>query len=143
MKLFVLICLVFFALRGSAQTAPDSSVVMSFRIFYPSGAIELHEDYLRPQENGSHYGTQFVELSDGVRTIRVQNKDGFSFCASPYTPDVLDKTAHDDELPTPKSTYLYADFYMSGIGSNSCGPLPTFQYRTPHNATASMTIIFK
>lgn len=46
MKLTVLICLIAFALGGSAQTSPDSSVVMRFRIFYPVGAVELHEDYM-------------------------------------------------------------------------------------------------
>jgi len=99
--------------------------------------------YIKPQENGSHYGTQFMEITDGSKTIRVQNRDGFSFNASPYPTEVIERAMHDEELPVSRGTYLYTDFFMSGIGSNSCGPLPTYKYRTPHQGTASLTIMFK
>ena len=46
MKLFVFICLLGLALRGTAQTASDSSVAMRFRIYYPVGKTALREDYM-------------------------------------------------------------------------------------------------
>ena len=99
--------------------------------------------YIKPQENGSHYGTQYAEITDGKTTVRLQNADGFSFCASPYSACTLEKTKHDDELPASDAVYLYADYYMSGIGSNSCGPRLNERYRTPDCGKGEIDIIIK
>lgn len=99
--------------------------------------------YIKPQENGSHYGTGYAEISNGINTVRLQSAAGFSFCASPYSVETLAKTAHDDELPPFGDTYLYADYYMSGIGSNSCGPALASRYRVPDEGKSEIDIIIK
>lgn len=99
--------------------------------------------YIRPQENGSHYGTNFAEICNGENTVRLQNSVGFSFCASPYSIETIEKTAHDDELPVSDATYLNADYFMSGIGSNSCGPTLNERYRVPNEGESEIEILIK
>lgn len=99
--------------------------------------------YIRSQENGSHYGTLYAEITDGKTTVRLQNGTGFSFCASPYSIKTIEDARHDDSLPESDATYLYADFYMSGIGSNSCGPELNAKYRTPDSGKGEVDIIIK
>ena len=71
MKLFVFICLICMALGGNAQTSPDTaSVVMKFRIFYPVGKAELHEDYM---DNAStlHRIQKYLEKSPQIDSITI------------------------------------------------------------------------
>lgn len=90
---------------------------------------EMHEDYLKPQENGSHWGCSSVNLatSDG-RKVLVSGAE-FSFNASRYTQEELTKKAHNFELEKSPYTVLCLDGYMSGCGSNSCGPELFEKYR--------------
>ena len=97
--------------------------------------------YVRPQENGSHYGTEYLELTNGKNTLRAEGD--FSFSLSPYGIKTLMRTAHDDELPKSDGTYLCLDYYMSGIGSGSCGPQLADKYKAPDKGEGSITIIVK
>ncbi len=96
--------------------------------------------YIKPQENGSHYDCDYMTLSDGKRTLRAEDK--FSFCVSPYSIEQLATIEHDFELPAQESTYLYLDYYMSGIGSNSCGPWLDVKYQVPSKGTGVITLTF-
>ena len=53
----------------------------------------------------------------------------FSFNASVYTQEELTNKAHSFELQECGSTVLCLDYAQSGIGSNSCGPELSKQYR--------------
>ena len=81
----------------------------------------LHEDYIKPQENGSRCGCRFVELSDGQNIIRADGLD-FSFNVSHYTQEELTEKKHNFELTECENIVLCIDYRQSGIGSNSCGP---------------------
>ncbi|MFV0401949.1 MAG: glycoside hydrolase family 2 TIM barrel-domain containing protein [Oscillospiraceae bacterium] len=83
---------------------------------------ELHEDYIKPQENGSHYGCKLVELSDDSGYMLGAYGEGLSFNASPYTQEELTAKAHNYELEESGMTVLCLDYKNSGVGSNSCGP---------------------
>ncbi len=87
-----------------------------------SGKVEsLHEDYLHPQENGSHYDCDYMLIeNDSIRLTAVSNK-AFSFNASPYTQEELTEKKHNFELVKSGSTVLCLDYGQAGIGSNSCG----------------------
>ena len=89
----------------------------------------LHEDYLRPQENGSHYGCEYVQVSGPDCRLTVYNDTPFSFNLSPYTQEELTVKAHNYELEPCGSTVLCVDYRQSGIGSNSCGPQLIEKYR--------------
>ena len=46
----------------------------------------MHEDYIRPQENSSHWGCKYASVTDGNTVIRFESDGDFSFNASEYTP---------------------------------------------------------
>lgn len=91
---------------------------------------EMHEDYLRPQENGSHFGTEWAMVTNALGMgLLFVGMDDFSFNASHYTPENLTKAKHPHELRKLPETIVHIDYKMSGVGSNSCGPklLPKYQ----------------
>ena len=91
---------------------------------------ELHEDYLKPQENGSHWGCHYVKLqADSGLGLLVLNDEPFGFNASYYTQEELTNKMHNFELEKSGSTVLCVDYAQSGIGSNSCGPDLIEKYR--------------
>ncbi len=94
----------------------------SYHGLFRSKMADLHEDYIYPQENGSHYDCDFVEVSGGQFGLAVAARKTFSFNASKYTQEMLEKAAHNYELEAADSTVLCVDYAMNGIGSNSCGP---------------------
>ena len=98
-------------------------------------------EYVRPQEHGSHFDTEFMELTDGKTTIRVE--DNFSFSCLPHSAMTYTKTAHTWELPESNATHLSLDYFMSGIGSNSCGPKLDDKYKVPAKGKGSITLIIK
>ena len=89
---------------------------------------ELHEDYIRPQENGSHFDCDFVTLSGGSRKLTAVSAIPFSFNASRYSQEELTAKAHNFELEDSGSAVLCLDYALNGIGSNSCGPQVLPQY---------------
>ena len=88
----------------------------------------LHENYLKPQENGSHWNCRYVKIGCGCTELAVYGNP-FSFNASPYTQEELTNKKHNFELQKSGHTVLCLDGQMSGIGSNSCGPELLPQYR--------------
>ena len=88
---------------------------------FKSDVADLFEDYIVPQENGSHCGCRYMSLLNGVNEIYVTGRD-FSFNASYYTIEELTEKRHDYELEESGNTELCIDYRQSGIGSNSCGP---------------------
>ena len=89
----------------------------------------MHEDYIRPQENSSHYDCDYVEITDGKCGIAAVSGKTFSFNASVYTQEELERAPHNYELKESGSTVLCLDYALNGIGSNSCGPELIDKYR--------------
>lgn len=100
---------------------------------YTSKVLGLHEDYIRPQENGSHYNCDYVRLEGQDMGITAVSPRPFSFQASVYTQEELTAKAHNYELVPCGSTVLCLDYRQNGIGSNSCGPrlLETYRFTEP------------
>ena len=96
---------------------------------YQANIDDLHEDYIRPQENGSHYDCEYVELNNSRYGIVVSAENAFSFNASYYTQEELEKKTHNYELTESDSVVFCVDYALNGIGSNSCGPVVLDQYR--------------
>ena len=99
MKLFVFICLILTSLGGIAQTSPDSSVVMRFRIFYPVGKTELHEDYM-DNANTLYRIQKYLEQSPQIDSITI-----YSY-ASPEGPYSLNKRLAAERGKTAKQYLL-------------------------------------
>ena len=91
------------------------------------------EHYIKPQENGAHIGTRYSfigsEIGHGLSFRRFDKDDTFYFGAMHYSAADLTNTSHDYLLCERKETYVYVDFKMHGIGSQSCGPAPFEEYR--------------
>ncbi len=97
-------------------------------------AASMQEDYIRPQENGSHYDCDFVTVKGKGLCLTVVSADTdpdstFSFNASVYTQEELEEKRHNYELEPCGSTVLCIDHRMAGIGSHSCGPELLPEYR--------------
>ena len=96
---------------------------------YKYRAEEHFTPYLKPQECGSAYGTKWASLSDESGRGIVFAGDGFSFNAGVYDPKDISKAAHPYELKKSGKTIVHTDFFMSGIGSASCGPVLQERYQ--------------
>ena len=96
---------------------------------YRADVGDLHEDYIRPQENGSHYDCEYVEINNSRYGIVASAEKAFSFNASYYTQEELEKKTHNYELTESDSVVFCVDYALNGIGSNSCGPVVLDQYR--------------
>lgn len=96
---------------------------------YRSAVKDLHEDYIMPQENGSHFDCDYVELHNSRYGIAAVSETPFSFQASNYTQEMLAQAKHNYELEESDSTVLCIDYALNGIGSNSCGPEVLAAYR--------------
>lgn len=128
---------------------------------YHGDVMDMHEDYIRPQENGSHYDCDYVKLeqkadneqeNDKTKVDKAENvvekagnavvscmglavasQNTFSFNVSPYTEEQLAAAGHNYELTECGSTVLCIDYALNGIGSNSCGPEVADKYKFNEN----------
>lgn len=108
---------------GPKQAYEDMHAA-SLRGKYSSKVSEQYVDYIMPQEHGSHIGSSSVILSNDLGLgLAVHAADEFSFNASHYSQEELERKQHNFELEESKYTILCLDYRMSGLGSNSCGPL--------------------
>lgn len=108
---------------------------------YADTVSNMEVDYVKPQENGSHYGTEWIELDDGKTQIRIEGE--ISFSTLPHGTKEYCSVGHNWELPKRHSTHLCIDYFMTGIGSNSCGPALAPKYYTPMEGKGRFTIIIK
>ena len=114
---------------------PGESYCDKHRATFPgkfvSACSAMHEDYIRPQENSSHFGCEYVLA--GNRLLAWADTP-FSFNFSRFTQEELTAKAHNYELVPCESNILCLDYKMSGVGSNSCGPELLKQYRLDETA---------
>ena len=113
---------------GPQESYRDKHQAVSHGL-YRANVGDLHEDYIRPQENGSHYDCEYVELNNSRYGIVASAEKAFSFNASYYTQEELEKKTHNYELIESDSVVFCVDYALNGIGSNSCGPVVLEQYR--------------
>ena len=92
---------------------------------------DMHEDYIMPQENGSHYGCKRMTVSGEGAGITFTGRDDFSFNASEYTQEELALKRHNFELVKDEDNVICADLAMAGVGSSACGPALFGKYRVP------------
>lgn len=89
---------------------------------YTCNIEDMHEDYIRPQENGSHYDCDYLTIFNQAYGLAAVGEKSFSFNASAYTQEELETKAHNFELEKSEYSVLCLDYAQNGIGSNSCGP---------------------
>ena len=115
---------------------------------YDSTVEDLHEPYVRPQENGARGDVQVLAVTDvlGAGIMFVGEKvygDGFSFTAHNYSDEALDAATHTNELEAEDMTTLSIDYRQCGLGSNICGPEPQEQYKIYLTEPVEFTFVMR
>lgn len=113
---------------GEQESYVDKRISAS-KNYYSYRVSENGCRYIKPQEYGSHYGSEYLCLTD--ETTAVKATGNFSFSARPYSDRELANAEHDWELPAPVAVHVNVDYVMSGIGSQSCGPALSEEFRAP------------
>ena len=111
-----------------------------------STVADQYVDYIRPQDCGGKTGVRWVEFTDPAdgRGVRFEAcGEPFMMQALHFTHDDLDQSRHRPGEPrrwnplVPRSEVcLSLDCRQTGLGCNSCGPIPLPQYRFPVERTA-------
>lgn len=108
-----------------------------------AGKVEdLHEDYIRPQENGAHMDTKLLALyNDMGNGIIICSQSGFMFNAHHYSDKNLTFATHTNELEYDGIIHVNIDYAQGGLGSNSCGPCALEEYKLyPKTCSLNYTI---
>ncbi len=113
---------------GPQESYIDKCKAVSHGI-YTGSVMEQHEDYIRPQENGSHTDCDYVIVTGEESGLAAYGVQSFAFNVSAYTQEELTEKAHNYELEPCGSTVLCLDYTQNGIGSQSCGPRLKEKYR--------------
>jgi beta-galactosidase len=90
---------------------------------------QAFEDYIRPQESGSHTGCRELIVFGQKLQLHVHADADFGFNLSRYSLEHLTKTRRNDELKPDACSYLCLDAKQSGVGSASCGPELPMQFQ--------------
>lgn len=113
---------------GPVESYVDKHRASYHGVFHSTPA-EQQEDYIRPQENGSHYDCDYASLANDRAVLTAVGEKTFSFQASIYTQEELTAKAHNYELVPCGSTVFCIDYRQAGIGSASCGPMLLEKYQ--------------
>lgn len=102
----------------------------SYIDLFKSTVKQMHEDYIKPQENGSHMGCTYTTVSNNcLKLLAFSEQQKFSFSVSPYTQEELAQKKHNFELIESEDNVLCLDYKISGMGSCICGPQLIEKYR--------------
>ena len=96
---------------------------------FESTVEDMHEDYIKPQENGNHYHCRKASVGNGTNGVTAYAATNFDFSVSNYSDYELAVKKHNYELEESDFVTMHLDYKNSGVGSNSCGPqlLPQYQ----------------
>lgn len=115
--------------RGAKENMCDFNAQSPVGI-YESTVGNMHENYIKPQDNGNHGGTKWLRLYDENGCgVEILGAPKFSFSVHEYTQDLLCKAKHREDLRPQNTTFLSVDGFMRGAGSNACGPDTLEKYR--------------
>ena len=92
---------------------------------YESTAEKEYVDYIKPQEHGNHYDSRYLKLGK----LEVVSSKGMEINVSEYTSKELTSKLHNFELEKSRDVNVRIDYKVSGLGSGSCGPQLSEQYR--------------
>ncbi|MDO5022825.1 MAG: glycoside hydrolase family 2 TIM barrel-domain containing protein, partial [Eubacteriales bacterium] len=109
--------------RGPHESYPDKKTAALIG-YYQKEVLDMHEEYIYPQENGSHEDTKFVSVQSKSGLGLVIAGENFAFTCHDYSQENLHEAKHTYDLTRSQDTHIYIDGLMGPLGSNSCGPEP-------------------
>ena len=124
---------------GPYESYSDKHVACEYGYYSSSAQKNYDRNYVRPQESGSHYHTEYLSVK-GLATVTATSP--FSFSLNAYSTEQLVETLHDFELPKNDFAVLCLDLAMRGVGSFSCGPALDEKYEIPKKGKNKFKIIF-
>ena len=113
---------------GPYESYEDKRLASRLSVF-ESTATDSFEHYVKPQENGSHYGCKWASVHCASAHSLLFGADSFSLSVSHFEPHYLTSFLHDFELVPERETTVIIDYRNSGIGSGSCGPQLVKEYQ--------------
>lgn len=109
----------------SYQDSKESTIIMR----YSSEVESMFTNYIFPQDNSNHLDTKEIKLKGSKFDVTIYSKDKFNFSIWPYSKEKIEKANHTNELVKDDYYTLNLDYSLSGLGSNSCGPLVDEKYQ--------------
>ncbi len=113
---------------GPYESYEDKRLASRVSIFKTT-ATDNFEHYVRPQENGAHYGCKWADVTSVAGHGLYFSAESFSLSVSHFSPEYLTKFSHDFELVPQRDTTVIIDYRNSAVGSASCGPELAKRYR--------------
>lgn len=115
--------------KGEHDSYPDKQESALVGI-YKKTVDELFENHIYPQENGNRSGIRWVRAytKNGFGIEAVSNKL-FNFSARRYSDETIENSKHTNELTEENGIVFNLDGAVSGVGSESCGPVLDERYR--------------
>ena len=118
--------------RNCPFTYYGNGPVESYRDLCHAGRVGLYRStadaeyvpYVRPQEHGNHTAVKWLQIG-GLEF----SAEDMEIHVSQFSTAALTAAEHTDALRPDGKTHLRIDYKVSGIGSNSCGPVLEERYR--------------
>jgi len=120
--------------RGPGESYSDSRAA-SLMGRYESDIPSLFTHYIYPQDNGNRMDCKEIIISGGgPPSVTVVSEEGLNFSIWPFSREKIDDAKHTVDLVEDDYYTLNLDYALTGLGSNSCGPLVAEKYRVGHRA---------
>jgi evolved beta-galactosidase subunit alpha len=118
--------------RGPGESYSDSraaNLIGRYKTDIPS----LFTPYIYPQDNGNRMDCKELILSGtGTPEVMILSEEGLNFSIWPFNGKKIDEAKHTVDLTEDDYYTLNLDYALTGLGSNSCGPLVSEKYRVGH-----------
>ncbi len=118
--------------RGKQQNYCDCIAAAPVGL-YKSNVEDMNFMFDKPQDTGNREDTTFAVLSGEDKKLAVIGLDKFTFRYQDFSPWILDKAMHKNDIEKFDKNYFYCNYKMRGLGSRSCGPEPEEEFELrPH-----------
>ncbi|KAK8018318.1 hypothetical protein PG991_007508 [Apiospora marii] len=123
---------------GPGESYPDKRGAQRMGVWGPASVDgeDLFVNYDVPQENGNRMASRWVRVGDhydgGIKATMTapaakggeekEEVDGFSWTATRYSPEMLEKAKHPCDLVAADATLLNLSYKVAGVGTAACGP---------------------
>ena len=116
--------------RGEGENFSDFKAHSILGI-YTTTVGKMADPYIRPQASGNRGETRWAEVFDenGAGLRFTAQGTSFNFNAVPFNFEGLNGARHRQEIEYGGTTCVHIDYFVRGVGSNSCGPDAREEYR--------------
>jgi beta-galactosidase len=115
---------------GAHETYPDRRIGRIHR--WTSSVADQYVPYVRPQENGGHFGVRWFQLTEGSGSgIRFDCDSPRQVSVTNNLASVLADATHDVDVIPSGTVVIHIDAAHRGLGTASCGPDTIAKYLIP------------